>query len=46
MRIAVWIFFYVLTFPILLFINWMLWFRLLPTLFRHTRDQLRRRRER
>lgn len=31
----------VLTTPVLLFINWVLWFRVIPMLFRTARDQLR-----
>lgn len=37
---------YVVTFPVLLFINWMIWFRLMPMMFRLSRDQYRGIRER
>ena len=46
MHIALWIIFLLITTPVLLFINWMIWFRLLPITFRLFRDQLRRLRER
>jgi hypothetical protein len=35
-----------ITLPVLLLVNWMLWFHLLPTVFRQLRDQYRRIRER
>ena len=38
---ALWIVFYLITGAAALAINWLIWFRLLPILFRQLRDQHR-----